>query len=55
MQKRKNGKIITVNFDASLLKNLDHYANLKGQTRTMALERIVSQHLEAEAKAQNQG
>lgn len=48
---KKNGERISVYFERSILQRLRKHADQKGQTMTMALERIVETYLnEQESK-----
>ena len=47
---KKDGQHINCYIDRTLCERLKSYADEKGQTMTMALERILKQYLESENK-----
>ncbi len=45
---KKDGQRFNMIMDRNLHERLTYYANEKGQTMTVAIERILKQHLDAE-------
>lgn len=50
---KKDGHYINCYMDRELYNRLCIYADEKGQTKTMAIERILKEHLDKEGVAQN--
>lgn len=45
-RKKKNGQYINLKIDKSIYSAFEKYAEEKGQTKTLALERILKKHLD---------
>ena len=45
---KKDGRYINFFMDRNLFERLAYYADEKGQTKTMAMERILKEHLDKE-------
>lgn len=43
---KKDGKYLNVNIDREIYDRLEQYADELGQTKTVAIERILKQHLD---------
>lgn len=49
-RKKKDGKHLNVYLDRELLERFEKYCEIKGQTKTLALERIIEQALGGRAQ-----
>lgn len=47
-KQKKDGRYINFYLDRNLFNRLSLYAKQKGQTKTMAIERILKEHLDKE-------
>lgn len=49
-RQKKDGKMVSLYLDAEVMNRLEEYAKEKGQTKTMAMERLLTKGLDEHDK-----